>query len=192
MMLLRAVRSNALRTLRTPAARRGMCTAAAEPLHPLSLKHSSNQVALASTAAVYIGVFRWQYYDRKLAAELAAHKAEAHPEPAEEEAAPEAGAAEVVETPAASLTTAAAPSILPPAPSTSVTSWKTGEVAAWLATIELPMHADAFKAHSIDGTMLLVLTDEDLYKSLGVASPLHRKKIMLAIGELRKGFLGSK
>ena len=65
-------------------------------------------------------------------------------------------------------------------------------MAGWLTAIELPMHAEAFKAHSIDGTMLLVLTEEDLYKSLGVASPLHRKKIMMAIGQLRKGFLGSK
>lgn len=79
-----------------------------------------------------------------------------------------------------------------PAPTASVTAWKTDDVSAWLSSIELPMHADAFKAHSVDGTMLLVLTEEDLYKSLGVASPLHRKKLMLGIGELRKGFLGMK
>lgn len=54
------------------------------------------------------------------------------------------------------------------------------------------MHIESFKAHAVDGTMLLVLTDEDLYKTLEVASPLHRKKIMLAVGELRKGFLAKR
>jgi len=192
-MLARAARSQALRAVRAPVVRRGMCTAveATETIGPMSIKKQEVQLFVASAVVLYGGALRWQSIDRSMAKEAAAKKAahdEAHPPAVVEEVAatPAPAAASVTVTPAVAAVMAA------PAPSVSVTSWKTSDVVTWLTAVELPMHADAFKAHSIDGTMLLVLTEEDLYKSLGVASPLHRKKIMLAIGELRKGFLGSK
>lgn len=97
-----------------------------------------------------------------------------------------------VESPAPEAEPEAQPLATPSAPSSSVSSWKTTDVGLWLTSLELPMHVDAFKSHSVDGFMLLVLTEEDLYKTLGVSSPIHRKKIMLAIGELRKAFLSAK
>ena len=193
MLSVRAARSSALRAARAPAVRRGMCTAveAAEELSPMSIQKPEVQGFLLCTAAMYIGAVRWISKDKALA-KLAAEKAAAHKaaHPPAVEAVAEAPAA-VAETPAAPSVVVAAV-VAAPAPSVSVTSWKTADVVGWLTAIELPMHAEAFKAHSVDGTMLLVLTEDDLYKSLGVASPLHRKKLMLAIGELRKGFLGSK
>ena len=55
--------------------------------------------------------------------------------------------------------------------------------------MELAQHAPAFKAAAIDGTMLLTLTEADLAKELGVSSGLHRKKIMMGVSQLRKGYL---
>ena len=51
------------------------------------------------------------------------------------------------------------------------------------------MHAEAFKAHSVNGKMLLALSDQDLYSTLGVTSPLHRKKLLMEISALRKSYL---
>jgi len=62
-------------------------------------------------------------------------------------------------------------------------------VEVWLNDIELPQHARAFKQHSIDGKLLLTLNEQDLYSILNVVSPLHRKKIMMEIAELRSFYL---
>merc|ERR1719183_2640521 len=67
-------------------------------------------------------------------------------------------------------------------------TWKTADVEKWLEEIELPQHARAFKQHSIDGKLLLTLNEQDLYSILNVVSPLHRKKLMMAIGELRASY----
>ena len=105
-------------------------------------------------------------------------------------------AAPVVEAPdAAAPTSVVAAVVAAPAPvaaagpGSTVMEWKSADVSAWLASIELPQHAESFKTQSVDGPMLLVLTEEDLYKSLGVTSPLHRKKIVMAVGELRKAYM---
>ena len=50
-------------------------------------------------------------------------------------------------------------------------------------------HAEAFKTHSVNGKMLLALSDQDLYSTLGVTSPLHRKKLLMEISQLRKEYL---
>ena len=63
------------------------------------------------------------------------------------------------------------------------------DVAAWLDTIELSAHGDAFKTHSVNGKMLLALSEQDLYTTLNVVSPLHRKKLLMEIGALRKAYL---
>jgi hypothetical protein len=67
--------------------------------------------------------------------------------------------------------------------------WKVVDVSDWLETIQLPMHAEAFKAHSVNGKMLLTLSDQDLYSTLSVVSPLHRKKLLMEISALRKSYL---
>ena len=63
-------------------------------------------------------------------------------------------------------------------------------MSSWLDSIELGVHADTFKTHSVNGKMLLALSDQDLYSTLGVTSPLHRKKLLMEISALRKSFLG--
>jgi len=41
----------------------------------------------------------------------------------------------------------------------------------------------------VNGKMLLALSDQDLYSTLGVTSPLHRKKLLMEISQLRKAYL---
>ena len=51
--------------------------------------------------------------------------------------------------------------------------------------IELGAYADSFKTHSVNGKMLLVLSDRQLYGPLGVASYPHRQKLLKEISALR-------
>merc|ERR1719424_2054935 len=121
--------------------------------------------------------------DKKLAKDIAAAKAayaEAHPE---EVAAAESVAAAVTPSVVSAVVPAAVASAASPA------TWKVADVAAWLDTIELSMHSDSFKTHSVNGKMLLALSDQDLYATLGVVSPLHRKKLLMEISALRKSYL---
>ena len=74
-------------------------------------------------------------------------------------------------------------------PTTGAISWKTSDVCAWLDSIELGQHAESFKTHSVSGKMLLALSEQDLYQTLNVVSPLHRKKLMMEIASLRKAYL---
>ena len=81
-------------------------------------------------------------------------------------------------------------SAVPSAPAgASPTTWKVADVSVWLESIELPMHVEAFKEHSVNGKMLLALTDQDLYQTLGIQSPLHRKKLLMEISAARKAYL---
>ena len=73
----------------------------------------------------------------------------------------------------------------------SPATWKTAEVGTWLDSIELGMHTEAFKSHSVNGKMLLALNDQDLYSTLEVKSPLHRKKLLMEISALRKAYLAN-
>ena len=87
------------------------------------------------------------------------------------------------------LSAVAAAVATPSAPGTPVTDWKVSDVTAWLVKVELPQHCETFKSHSVDGALLLTLTEQDMYSVLGVVSPLHRKKLMMAIADLRKSYV---
>jgi hypothetical protein len=69
---------------------------------------------------------------------------------------------------------------LPALPCGAVEAWSVADVGAWLRCIELGEHAAAFATASVDGALLLGLTPEEL-RALGVASPLHAKKIRLRL-----------
>lgn len=174
-------------TLRAGAARR-MCTAVAEEAPPsvFSPSEPHNAAFYLSIFLTYAFTLRWQSKDRALAKEIAAAKeayAAAHPSaevPAE--AAP-AAAAPVVTSAVVKAVAASAPVGASPA------DWKVADVGAWLDSIELGSHADSFKTHSVNGKMLLALSDQDLYSTLGVTSPLHRKKLLMEISALRKSYL---
>jgi hypothetical protein len=89
---------------------------------------------------------------------------------------------------AAATTLAAGPAAAQPAPPASppapprgaVGAWSCAEVGAWLRSVELGEHAAAFAAASVDGALLQRLGPPEL-ASLGVASPLHAKKIRLRL-----------
>ena len=174
-------------TMRSGAVRR-MCTAVAEEVaetSPFSPSIEHNAMFYASAVVTYIFALNWQRNDRKLAKEIAEHKAahpEAHAEPATAAAAEPAAAA--ASTPSAVVAAVAASP-----PGTSVAAWKVADVVGWLDTIELGMHGESFKTHSVNGKMLLALSDQDLYATLGVVSPLHRKKLLMEISALRKSYL---
>lgn len=169
---------------------RRMCTAVAEeaPAGPFSLSDPTMQGVLGTFACVYVAVIRWQFKDKALAKEVAAHKAAKAPaEPIADlspiiaavvEAAAPVGAAPVA------VLSARMPAVAAAAGS-SPSDWNVGETGAWLHGLELGAHAPAFKTHAVDGKLLLTLTEQDLYSVLNVVSPLHRKKITMAIAELR-------
>jgi class 3 adenylate cyclase/tetratricopeptide (TPR) repeat protein len=60
------------------------------------------------------------------------------------------------------------------------------DVAEWLGGLGLEEYAPAFRANDVDGEVLHRLTGEDL-RELGVASVGHRRRLLDAIGALRKG-----
>ena len=166
---------------------RRMCTAVAEeaPPGPFSLSDPTFQGVLGAFACTYIAVIRWQFKDKALAKEIAAHKAakEAAAEPVAE-LSPIVSA--VVE---ASAPTAAAPvlsALEAPAAGSSPADWNVAQTGAWLHTLELDQHVPAFKTHSVNGKMLLTLTEQDLYAVLNVVSPLHRKKITMGAAACQK------
>jgi len=176
--------------LRAGAVRR-MCTAVAEEApapSAFSPTHPHNAAFYAALAISYAFTLRWQSKDRKLAKEIAEAKAaKAAAAPAE----PEAVVAAVEATPAAAAPTSAVVQAVVSAPAgASPAEWKTADVGSWLISIELPEHAETFKTHSVNGKMLLALSDQDLYATLGVTSPLHRKKLLMEISALRKSYLG--
>ena len=166
---------------------RRMCTAVAEeaPPGPFSLMDPTFQGVLGAFACTYIAVIRWQFKDKALAKEIAAHKAakEAAAEPVAE-LSPIVSA--VVE---ASAPTAAAPVLsarAAPAAGSSPADWNVAQTGAWLHTLELDQHVPAFKTHAVDGKLLLTLTEQDLYSVLNVVSPLHRKKITMGTAACQK------
>lgn len=64
--------------------------------------------------------------------------------------------------------------------------WKTADVLTWLKIIGLEQYNEAFNELKIDGYLILDLTDQDLEEELKIASKLHRKKLLKAIGTLRE------
>ena len=165
-----------------------MCTAAAEEAPPSAFSPSEPHNGLFYAAAFFTYCFalRWQSKDRALAKEIAAAK--------EAKAAEAPAVVEAVATPAAAPTKTTSSSVVKAvvaaAPvGASPAEWKVVDVSAWLEAIELSAHVDSFKTHSVNGKMLLALSDQDLYSTLGVTSPLHRKKLLMEISALRKAYL---
>ena len=187
-----ALRRGALRGLRQPGrvAARRMCTAVAEeaPPGPFSLSDETFRGVLLCFGVTYLGAINWQRIDRQIAREAAELKAAAHPEgdhAAEGHAAPaEAHGHAAPAAPALSAVTVAVAA--PKSGSANPSDWKVADVTAWLEAQELGAHAEAFKTHLVDGKLLLTLTEQDMYATLNIVSPLHRKKLALAIGDLRK------
>ena len=171
---------------------RRMCTAVAEetPPGPFSLKDPTFQGVLGAFACTYIAVIRWQFKDKAIAKEIAAHKAAKEPA-AEPVADLSPIIAAVVE---AAAPTAAAPVLsahAAPAAGSSPAEWNVAQTGAFLHTLELDQHVPSFKTHAVDGKLLLTLTEQDLYSVLNVVSPLHRKKITMGTAACNKSGRGT-
>ena len=64
--------------------------------------------------------------------------------------------------------------------------WTSAQVCEWMEhVLGMPEHAPTFRQNKVDGVMLIQLDDEDLEGLLNVSLPLHRRKIMRCITELR-------
>ena len=59
------------------------------------------------------------------------------------------------------------------------------DVCEWLKKIGMSQYADKFEEEGVDGELLVELDKEDL-PDLGVEKPLHQKKLLLKIKELKK------
>lgn len=163
-----------------------MCTAVVEEAPTDKLTMSSPEVVTFGSLVgiLYLSAFRWAVNDKKLEAKKAALAA-AHAEPAPEVSVVTEAIVSVEPAVAAPEVVVA---VVAPAGS-SVAEWKVADVTAWLKSIELDSHASVFKTHAVDGKLLLTLDEQDMYKVLNITSPLHRKKLMMAIAELRSGYL---
>ena len=191
-MLLRSMRSmraSGARVLRTGAART-MCTAVVEEeaaVGAFSPSHPHNQMFYITAGVIYVFSLKWQSEDKKLAKFIAAHKAEHAPAEAPAAAETPVAADAAPASPVSSVVAAVAAA--PAGAGAAAVDWKVTDVVAWLEGLELGMHADSFKTHSVNGKMLLTLSEQDLYQTLNIVSPLHRKKILMEVATLRKAYL---
>ena len=64
--------------------------------------------------------------------------------------------------------------------------WTAGDVAIWLSIIGMEMYVSNFSEMSIDGLLILDITEEDLENEVRVPIKLHRKKIIKAIDVLKE------
>lgn len=67
--------------------------------------------------------------------------------------------------------------------------WSTDRVVEWLREINPSIHQKyekAFRDEGVDGKMLESMEDSDLLEDVGVASKMHRKRLLGAIEELKK------
>ncbi|XP_026131407.1 kazrin, periplakin interacting protein b isoform X1 [Carassius auratus] len=65
--------------------------------------------------------------------------------------------------------------------------WKAVTVQAWLEVVmAMPMYMRACSENVKSGKVLLGLTDDDLELGLGINSPMHRRKLRLAIEDYRE------
>mmetsp|Transcript_5425 Transcript_5425/g.18004 ORF Transcript_5425/g.18004 Transcript_5425/m.18004 type:complete len:223 (-) Transcript_5425:147-815(-) len=190
--------------------RRGMCAAAEEgpkTVQGISLSNPPITWLVSILGINYLLCFRWAIKDKSLAAKVAEIEAEQeeakakvqskadgnydlHKEFLRKESkvqmdeAKDAMAKTMAFVRKESALQSGTP--LPAAVDTSnPTTWKVSDVLAWLEEEELGDHTMAFKEHAVNGKLLLTLTEQDMYSSLNIVSPLRRKKLTMAIADLR-------
>ncbi|OQR81838.1 hypothetical protein THRCLA_11359 [Thraustotheca clavata] len=65
--------------------------------------------------------------------------------------------------------------------------WKVADVSQWLQhEVELPQYIPDFEKSSVDGSLLLTLTQDDLSCQLGIQQPLHLRKLFNKILTLQE------
>ncbi|KAL3657114.1 hypothetical protein V7S43_018026 [Phytophthora oleae] len=102
---------------------------------------------------------------------------------------PENSAAETSSKAAASVGGSFQPSIppgsFPGQQPLQVAAWSVSDVGRWLGTLALAQYKRAFADATVDGALLLHLTDDDLRNTLGMEHRLHRKKVLTTVEEMR-------
>ena len=66
-------------------------------------------------------------------------------------------------------------------PSLPFRQWKVETVCSWLDNLGLYMYNSEIRRHVKMGEHLLAMSASDLENKLGIKSPMHRKKILLAL-----------
>ena len=67
-----------------------------------------------------------------------------------------------------------------------VEEWDVRAVCAWFAQLELGAYVDSVRANSVDGLVLVGLSDDDLVE-LGIANKFHRRKVLSHRGKVLSG-----
>ncbi|KAG3022603.1 hypothetical protein PC128_g11197 [Phytophthora cactorum] len=101
---------------------------------------------------------------------------------------PENSAAETLSkaaTSAAGFQPSIPPGAFPGQQPLQVAGWSVSDVGRWLDTLALAQYKRAFADATVDGTLLLHLTDDDLRNTLGMEHRLHRKKVLTTVEEMR-------
>lgn len=76
--------------------------------------------------------------------------------------------------------------LLEEAQTVHIESWKAATVLAWLeVTMGMPQYGEMCAENIKSGKVLLELNDAELEAALGIINPMHRRKLRLAIEELR-------
>ena len=63
--------------------------------------------------------------------------------------------------------------------------WSFSDVSNWLSKIQMKEYKDIFKESKIDGTMLLILSEDDLLNGLNIENMMHRKRLIRALALLK-------
>lgn len=71
----------------------------------------------------------------------------------------------------------------------NVANWSIDDVCAWAGTKCFKQYRHIFRESFVCGRLLLALTDHDL-AAMGVVHPLHRRSMLLAIGDIKSAVEG--
>ena len=65
-------------------------------------------------------------------------------------------------------------------------NWSFNEVTQWLEKINMSEYSDIFTDSKIDGSMLMILEEDDLKEGLQIKNMMHRKRLMRALYLLKE------
>ncbi len=146
--------------------------------------------------AMYVLFIRWAILDKKHEAKIAEIEAakqadaDAHaPDAVADAVAVEAAAVDAAPVAAPALGTVTKAVLAVSATPDNPATWKVADVLSWLDSQELGEHVPSFKEHAVDGKLLLTLNEQEMYATLNIVSPLRRKKLAMAIAELRASYV---
>ena len=146
--------------------------------------------------AIYVRCIRWAILDKKHDAKIAEIEAAKHadadahaPDAVADAVAVEAAAFDAAPGTAPALGTVTRAVLAVSATPDNPATWKVADVLSWLDSPEPGDRVPPFKEHAVDGKLLLTLHEQEMYATLNIVSPLRRKKLAMAIAELRASYV---